>query len=58
VRAGQDERGVGPARILIYDEHAENQQQQGCKPLSGGFDVQLVGQAQFIEHFWLLWALS
>ncbi len=54
----QNARGVGPARILIYDEHAEKQQQQGCKPLSGGFDVQLIEQAQFIVHFWLLWTLS
>lgn len=34
-----------------------NQHWQGCKPLSGGFNAQLIEQVQFIEHFWLLWTL-
>lgn len=48
--------GVPEYRYTINT--VEKQHKQGCKPLSGGFNVQLIEQVQFIQHSYLLWTLS
>jgi len=57
-------RRPGPIRPSMLPEYGqmlntlETQRKPGCKPLSGGFDVQLFVQVRFIERCLLLWILS